>query len=78
MDDSARGVAIAAFTLQSILVRTLVEKGVLTCGEALEAVDKSLDAVASHPAAEAAAEAADIARICLKGVRERLAEATAR
>ena len=50
----------------------------MTCDEALEAVDKSLDTVASHPAAEAAAEAADIARICLKGVRERLAEATVR
>ena len=78
MDDSARGVAIAAFTLQSMLLKALVEKGVLTRREAIEAVDNSLDAVASHPGAEAAAEAADIARICLSGVRERLTETTAR
>ena len=74
MDDSARGVATAALILQSILLQTLVGNGVLTRAQALQAVDGSLDAVASHPDAEATGEAAEIARICLNGVREGLAE----
>jgi hypothetical protein len=77
MDDSARGVATAALTLQSILLQTLIHKGVLTGAEALQAVDKCLHAVASHPDAEVTAEAAEIARICLKGVRDGLAEINA-
>jgi len=74
MDDSARGIATAALTLQSVLLQTLVGNGGLTRAQALQAVDRTLDAVASHPDAEATGEAAEIARICLNGVRDGLAE----
>ena len=74
MDDSARGIATAALNLQSALLQMLVGNGVLTRAQALQAVDRSLAAVASHPDAEATGEVGEIARICLSGVREGLAE----
>jgi hypothetical protein len=76
MDDSARGIATASFTLQSSLLQALVRKGVLTPADALEVVDNSLRSAANQPDAEAALEAAEIARICLEGVREALTEVT--
>jgi hypothetical protein len=45
MDDTSRGVATAALTLQSVLLQALVCKGILNTDEALEVVDKSLDVV---------------------------------
>jgi hypothetical protein len=72
MDDSARGIATAALTLQSGLLKALVHKAVLTRAEALDIVDSSLRSAASQPD-----EAADIARICLEGLREGLVELTA-
>jgi hypothetical protein len=42
MDDSARGIATAALTLQSDLLRALVRKALLTRAEALDIVDSSL------------------------------------
>ena len=71
MDDSARGIATAALTLQSNLLNALIRKAVLTRAEALDIVDSSLRS-ASQPD-----EAADIARICLEGLREGLVELTA-
>ena len=74
MDDSARGIATASFTLQSSLLQALVRKGVLTTADALDIVDTSAESAANQPDAEATLETAEIARICLKGVREALAE----
>ena len=76
MDDSARGIATASFTLQSSLLQALVRRGVLTTADALDIVDISLRSAANQPDAEATLEAAEIARICLKGVREALTEMT--
>ena len=78
MDDSARGIATAALTLQSNLLNALIRKAVLTRVEALDIVDSSLLNAASHPDAEATLEAAEITRICLQGVREGLVETSAR
>ena len=74
MDDSARGIATASFALQSSLLQALVRKGVLTPADALDIVDTSLRSAANQPDAEATLEAAEIARICLEGVREALVE----
>jgi hypothetical protein len=70
MDDSARGIATAALTLQSDLLKALVDKALLTRAEALAIVDSSLLNAASHPDAEATLGAAEITRICLQGVRD--------
>ena len=72
MDDSARGIATAALTLQSDLLKALDRKALLTRADALAIVDSSLRSAASQPD-----EAADIARICLEGLREGLVELTA-
>ena len=53
MDDSARGIATASFTLQSSLLQALVCKGVLTTADALDIVDSSLQSAANQPDAEA-------------------------
>jgi hypothetical protein len=76
MDDSARGIATASLNLHLSLLQILVRKGVLTPADAFGVVDASLRSAASHPDAEATLEAAEIARICLEGVREGLAETT--
>ena len=78
MDDSARGIATAALTLQSDLLKALVGKALLTRAEALDIVDSSLLNAASHPDAEVSLEAAQITRVCLQGVREGLVETSAR
>ena len=76
MDDSARGIATASFTLQSSLLQALVRKGVLTPADALDIVGVSLRSAANQPDAEATLESAEIARICLEGVRNALADMT--
>jgi hypothetical protein len=78
MDDSARGIATAALTLQSDLLQALVHKALLTKAEALAIVDSSLLNAASHPDAEATLEVAEITRVCLQGVREGLIGTIAR
>jgi hypothetical protein len=45
MDEISLGIATAALTLQSVMLQALVSKGLLTPSEAVEVVDKSLDAV---------------------------------
>ena len=75
MDDISRGIATAALTLQSVTLQALVNKGVLTHGEALEVVDKGLDTVTHGPRDKGADPVAGIALSCLERVREEL-EAT--
>jgi len=73
MDDSAWGIATASFTLQSNLLQAFVRKGGLTPVDALDVVGTSLRSAANRPDAETTLEEAEIARICLEGVREALA-----
>jgi hypothetical protein len=72
MDDTSRGVATAALTLQSVLLQALVCKGILNTDEALEVVDKSLDVVLDAPDDESADHAMEVAHGCLEYVREGL------
>ena len=61
MDDIARGIATASLTLQSVMLQALVAKGLLTRAEAIEIVDKSLDAVVATPDDEGAVAVAEVA-----------------
>jgi hypothetical protein len=70
MDDTSRGIALAALTLHSVMLQALVSKGVLTIGEALEVVDKSLDAVLDRPDDEEVDDVVEVAHACLEHVRE--------
>ena len=72
MDDISRGIATAALTLQSVMLQALVSKGVLTTAEALEVVDKSLDAVLDTPDDEGVDDVFEVANACLEYVREGL------
>jgi hypothetical protein len=74
MDEISFGIATAALTLRSVMLQALVAKGLLTPSEAVEVVDKSLDAVIQGPDDEAADGAAQAAHDCLEGVREAVAE----
>jgi hypothetical protein len=71
MDDIARGIATAALTLQSMMLQTLVAKGVLSAEEAVEVVDQSVDAVLDGPDEEPA-QVAEVAVLCLRHVRDGL------
>jgi|SRR5579871_111427 len=70
MDEAAQGIATAALTLQSVLLQTLVHKGVLSRADALGIVDRSLEAAANAPSAAEAGEVAETTRGCLEAVRE--------
>jgi hypothetical protein len=70
--DHARGIVTAALTLQSVMLQALVSKGVLTIDEALEVVDKSLDAVLDTPDDEEVDDVIGVAHACLEHVREGL------
>jgi hypothetical protein len=72
MDEAAQAIATAALTLQSVLLQTLVQKGVLSREGALGIVDRSLEAAANATIAEDG-EVPEITRGCLAGVREGLA-----
>jgi hypothetical protein len=74
MDDISRGIATAAIALQSAMLQALVRKGTFTLEEALEVVDKGLDAFVPGADAADAAAVAWAAQTCLDGVREGLAE----
>ena len=73
MDDISRGIATAAIALQSAMLQALVRKGVFTLEEALEVVDKGLDAFVPGAEDADAAAVAWAAQTCLDGVREGLA-----
>jgi len=72
MDEAAQGIATAALTLQSVLLQSLVQKGVLSRDDALGIVDRSLDAASNVPSAEEAGVVAEITQGCLAGVRDGL------
>ena len=72
MDDISRGIATAALRLQSAMLQALVSNGVLTIDEALEVVDKSLDAVLDTPDDEGVDDVIEVAYACLEYVREGL------
>jgi hypothetical protein len=73
MDDISPGIATAALTLQSVLLQTLVHRGVITHEDALGIVDRSLEAAADVPSAETDSKVAMITQDCLAGAREGLA-----
>jgi hypothetical protein len=54
MDEAAQGIATAALTLQSILPRALVHRGVPSREEALGVVDRSPEAASNVPSAQEA------------------------
>jgi hypothetical protein len=70
MDDISRGIATAALTLQSVMRQVLASEGILITDQALEVVDKSLDAVIDTPDEEEVDEIAGVAHACLEHVRE--------
>ena len=51
------------------MLRALISKGVLTTDEALEVVDKSLDAVLDTPDEEGVEDVIEVAIACLEHVR---------
>jgi hypothetical protein len=73
MGDISRGIATAAVTLHSVLLRALIEQGLLTPAAALGIVDKALGAVDASPQSEAEEAVAAVAEQCLEGVREGIA-----
>jgi hypothetical protein len=74
MDTIARGTATAALTLQSVILQALVYHGAMTPAEALEVVDKAVRAAALGAKDKSQMEVANVARGCLEGVREAIAE----
>jgi hypothetical protein len=54
------------------MLQALVSKGILTIGEALDIVDKSLDAVLDRRGDEVVADVIEVAHACLEHVREGL------
>jgi hypothetical protein len=74
MDNIARGTASAALTLQSVILQALVYHGTMTPAEALEVVDKAVHAAALGAKDKSQMEVANVARGCLEGVRETIAE----
>ena len=72
MDDVSRGITTAALTLQSVMLQALVSKGVLTIDEALEVVDKSLDALLDTPNDEGVDDVIGVAHAGLEHVRDGL------
>ena len=72
MDDISRGIATAALTLQSVMLQVLITKGILTTGEALEVVDKSLEAMRDTPDDEGVDDIVEVAHACLEHVRDGL------
>jgi hypothetical protein len=67
MDEISRGMATAALTLQSALLQALINKGALTHGEALDVVEKSLDAVVLGAHDGEAEAVAEVTHACQKG-----------
>ncbi len=70
MDKISRGVATAALTLQPVMLQSLVRSGLVTLDDALDIVDRSLEAAANVPSARAAGKVVEVTMECLTGVRE--------
>ena len=74
MDNIARGTASAALTLQSVILQALVYHGTMKPAEALEVVDKAVHAAALGAKDKSQMDVLNVARGCLAGVREAIAE----
>jgi hypothetical protein len=74
MDEIARGVATAALTLQSALLRTLVASGAMTPAEALDVIEKALAASLGKASSREDQDVALVTVEALEGVREGLAD----
>lgn len=72
MNDFSRGIAMAAITLQSVMLQTLVADGVLTVGDALQLVDRAKDTFIFAAEGEIPDPANETALTCLANVREAL------
>jgi len=74
MNAMARGTATAALTLQSVILQALVYHGTMTPAEALDVVDKAVTASVLGAKDKSQLEVTNVARGCLEGVREAIAE----
>ena len=72
MDDSSGGIAMAAITLQSVMLQTLVADGVLTLEDALQLVDRAKDTFIFAAEGEIPDPAKAAALTCLANVRDGL------
>jgi hypothetical protein len=69
MDEIARGVAAAALTLQSALLRSLVASGAMTPAQALDVVEKALAASLGKASSREEQDVALVTVEALEGVR---------
>jgi hypothetical protein len=74
MDEIARGVAAAALTLQSALLRSLVANGAMTPAQALNVIEKALAASLGKASSREEQDVALVTVQALEGVREGLAD----
>ena len=74
MDEIARGVAAAALTLQSALVRSLVANGAMTPAQALDVIEKGLVASLGKASSREEQDVALVTVEALEGVRKGLAD----
>ena len=74
MDEIARGVATAALTLQSALLRSLVANGAMTPAQALDVIEKALAASLGKASSREEQDVALVTVEALEGVRKGLAD----
>jgi hypothetical protein len=74
MDEIARGVAAAALTLHSALLRSLVANGAMTPAQALDVIEKALAASLGKASSREDQDVALVTVEALEGVREGLAD----
>ena len=74
MDEIARGVAAAALTLQSALLRSLVANGAMTPAQALDVIEKALAASLGKASSREEQDVALVTVEALEGVRKGLAD----
>jgi hypothetical protein len=74
MDEIARGIAMAALTLQSALLKSLVANGAMTLAQALDLIDKALAASLGKVSSREEQDVAMVTVQALEGVREGLAD----
>jgi hypothetical protein len=74
MDEIARGVAAAALTLQSALLRSLAANGAMTPAQALDVIEKALVASLGKASSREDQDVALVTVEALQEVREGLAD----
>ena len=74
VDETARGIAMAALTLHFVTLEQFVRKGALTPPEAIEIANRSLEAMIGGLDDERVVEVSEVAQISLINLREELAE----